>query len=70
MVSADHSTAGDVDFNSVADTVDAVGLGCAEDTDHDSTDWVVLVTSTGSLAEGWCADEYCFKRPVSEASSC
>ena len=47
MVSADHSAAGDVDYNSAA------GSGCAEGTDHDSTDWVVPGTSAGSLAEGW-----------------
>ena len=69
MVSTGHSVAGDVDFNSVADTVDAVGLGCTEDTDHDSTDWVVPSTSAGSIAEGWCVEEYCFQRPILEASS-
>ena len=53
MVSADHSAAEDVDCHFVA------GSGCAEGTDHDSTDWVVPGTSVGSLAEGWCVDEYC-----------
>ena len=52
MVSADHSVAEDVDWHS------ATGFGCAEDTDHDSTDWVVLGTSIESLAEGWYMDEY------------
>ena len=52
MVSADHSAAEDVDYQFAA------GSGCVEDTDHDSTDWVVPRTSAGSLAEGWCADEY------------
>ena len=69
MVSTDHSAAGDVDCHSSADTVDAAGSGCAEGTDHDSIDWVVPGTSAGSLAEGWWADEYCFQRPVPEASS-
>ena len=53
MVSADHSVAEDVDWHS------AIGSGCAEDTDHDSTDWVVPETSAGSPAEDWYADEYC-----------
>ena len=53
VVSTDHSTTEDVDWHS------AVGYGGAEDTDHDSTDWAVLGTSTGSLAEGWYMDEYC-----------
>ena len=44
-MSADHSAAGDVDCHSTADTVGVAGLGCAEDTDHDSTDWVVPETS-------------------------
>jgi len=69
MVSTDHSAVGDVDFHSTADMVDAIGSGCAEDTDHDSPDWVVLGTSAGSLVEGWCIDEYYFQRPVPEASS-
>ena len=69
LVSTDHSTAGDVDRYSAVGTVDAAGLGCAEDTDHDSPDWVVLGTSVGSLAEGWCADEYYFQRPIAEAAS-
>ena len=51
VVSAGHSAVG---------MVDVAGSGCAEDTGHDSTDWVVPGTSTGSLAEGWCTDEYCF----------
>ena len=68
-VSAGHSVVGDVDFHSAADTVDVAGSGYAEDTDHDFTDWVVPGTSAGSLAEGWCADEYYFQRPVPEASS-
>ena len=54
MASADHSTARDVDCHSSA------GSGCAEGTDHDSTDWVVPGTSAGSLAEDWYADEYYF----------
>ena len=54
VVSADHSTAEDVDCHSAA------GYVCAEGTNHDSTDWVVLGTSAGSPAEGWCADEYYF----------
>ena len=60
VVFAGHSAAGDVDFHSATDTVDAAGLGCTKDTDHDSTDWVVPGTSAGSLVEGWCTDEYCF----------
>ena len=52
VVSADHSAAGEVDCHSAA------GLGCAEGTDHDSTDWVILGTSARSLAEDWCADKY------------
>ena len=60
MVSADHSTARDVDYHSAAGTVDVASSGCAEDTDHDSTDWVVPGTSIGSLAKGWCTDRYCF----------
>ena len=63
MVSADHSVAEDVDYQSAA------GLGCAEDTDHDSTDWVVPGISVESLAEGWYMDEYCSQRPIPEASS-
>ena len=54
MVSADHSAAGGVDCHSAVGTVDAEGI------DHNSTDWVVPGNSAGSLAEGWCADEYCF----------
>ena len=34
-------------------------LGCAEGTDHDSTDWVVPKTSARNLAEDWYEDEYC-----------
>ena len=63
VVSADHSAAEDVDCHSAA------GSSCAEGTDRDSTDWVVPRTSAGSLAEGWCVDEYCSQRPVPEASS-
>ena len=58
MVSADHSAVGDIDCHSAADTVDAAGSGCAEDTDHGSPDWVVPGTSAGSLAECWCVDGY------------
>ena len=54
VVSAGHSAAGDVDCHSVA------GSSCAEGTDHDSTDWVVPGTSTGSFAKDWCADGYYF----------
>ena len=60
VVSAGHSAAEDVDWHSAVDIVDTVGSGCAEGTDHDSTDWVVHGTSTRNLAKGWCADEYCF----------
>ena len=63
VVSVDQSAAGDIGFHSAA------GLGCAKGTDHDSTDWVVLDTSTGNLAEGWCTDEYYSQRPVLEVSS-
>ena len=66
-MSADHSAAGDVDCHSAADTMNAAGSGCAEGTDHDSTDWVVLGTSTRSLAKSWCVDEY--YSHVLEASS-
>ena len=59
-MSAGHSTAGDVDSHSAAGMVVIAGSGCAEGTDHDSTDWVVPRTSTGSLAEDWCMDEYYF----------
>ena len=52
VVSADHSVAEDVYYQPAA------GLGCAKDTDHDSTDWVVPKTSAESLAEGWYEDEY------------
>ena len=68
MVSAGHSATGGVDCHSVAGMVDAAGLGCAKDTNHDSTNWVVPGTSARILAEGWCADEYCFQRPIPEAS--
>ena len=54
VVSADHSAAGGVDCHSAVGTVDAEGI------DHNSTDWVVPGNSARSLAEGWCADEYCF----------
>ena len=67
MVSAGHSAAGDVDCHSTADTVGVAGLGCAEDTDHESPDWVVLGTSARSLAKSWCVDEY--YSHVLEASS-
>ena len=60
MVSAGHSAAGDIDCHSAAGMVDVAGSGCAEGTDHDSTDWMVLGTSAENLAEGWCADECCF----------
>ena len=63
VLSADHSATEDIDYQSAA------GSGCAEGTDHDSTDWVVPGTSAGSHAEGWCADEYYFQRPVPKASS-
>ena len=69
MVSAGHSAIGDVDFHSTADMVDIAGSGCAEGTDHDSIDWVVPGTSIGSLAEGWCMDEYYSQRPILVASS-
>ena len=36
MVFAGHSTAGDVDYHSIAGTVDVAGSGCAKGTDHDS----------------------------------
>ena len=54
VVSADHSAIEDVDCQPAA------GSGCAEDTNHDSTDWVVPGTSAGSLADDWYADEYYF----------
>ena len=54
VVSADHSTAKDVDCHSVA------GSGCAEGTDHDSTNWVVPETSARSLVEDWYANKYYF----------
>ena len=63
MVSAGHSAARDIDCHSAA------GLGCAEGTDHDSTNWVVPGTSAGNLVEDLCADEYYFQMPVPEASS-
>ena len=69
VVSAGHSAAGDVDWHSVAGAMDAAGSGCAEGTDHDSPNFVVLGTSAGSLAGGWCVDEYYSQRPVPEASS-
>ena len=53
VVSADHSADEDIDCHSAA------GSGCAEGTDHDSTNWVVLGTSAGSLAEDWYTDKYC-----------
>ena len=59
MVSANHSAAEGIDWHPAAGTMDAAGLGCTEGTDHDSIDWVVPGTSTESLAEGWCVDEYC-----------
>ena len=58
MVSAGHSTAGDIDCNSAAGMVDVASLGCAKDTNHDSPNLVVLGTSVGSLAVDWCTDEY------------
>ena len=57
MVYDSHSAARDIDCHSTA------GSSCAEGTDHDSTDWVVPGTFAGSLAEGWCVDEYYFQRP-------
>ena len=69
VVSAGHSATEDVDCHCTTGTVDAAGSSCVEGSDHDSTDWVVPSTSAGSLAEGWCADEYCFQRHVPEASS-
>ena len=69
MASVGHSAAGDVDFHSAADMMNAAGSGCAEGTDHDFTDWVVPGTATGSLAEGWCMDEYYSQRPILVASS-
>ena len=69
VVSTSHSAAGDIGCHSAADTVGVAGSGCAKGSDHDSPDWVVLDTSAGSLAEGWCADEYCFQSPIPEASS-
>ena len=59
MVFADHSAAGYVDCHSAAGMVDIAGSGCAEGTDHDSTDWVVPKTSARNLAEDWYEDEYC-----------
>ena len=53
VVSIDHSAAEDVDCRSAASS------GCAEGTDHDSTDWVVSGTSAASPAQGWCVDKYC-----------
>ena len=63
VVSADHPTTGDIDYQPAA------GLGCAEGTNHASTDWVVPRTSIGSLDEDWYADEYCSQRPIPKASS-
>jgi len=60
VVSAGHSTAGDIDCNSAAGMVDVASLGCAKDTNHDSPNLVVLGTSAGSLAEDWYVDGYCF----------
>ena len=60
VVSVGHSAAGDVDFHSTTDMVDAAGLGCAEDTDHNSPDWVVPSTSAGNLTKDWCADRCYF----------
>ena len=69
MVSTDHSAAEDVDCHSAAGMVDVAGSGCAEGTGHDSPDWVVLGTSIGSLAEGWCMDEYYSQRPIPKVLS-
>ena len=60
VVSASHSTAGDVDCHSAAGMVDVAGSGCAEGTGHDSPDWVVLGTPTRNPAEDWYADGYYF----------
>ena len=60
MVSADHSAAEDVDCHSAAGIVDATGSGCAEGTNHDSTDYWVPETSVGNLAEDWYAYRYYF----------
>ena len=60
VVSAGNSATGDVDCHSTAGTMDAASSDCAEDTDHDSPDWVVVGTSAGSLAEDWYVDGYCF----------
>ena len=38
MVSADHSTAEDVDCHSATGMVDVAGSDCTEGTDHDSPD--------------------------------
>ena len=54
MVSVDHSAAEDVDWHSAA------GSGCAEGTNHDSTDYWVPETSVGNLAEDWYAYRYYF----------
>ena len=54
MVSAGHSTAGDVDCHSAAGMVDVASSGC------NLIDWVVPGTSAGNLAEDWYTDEYCF----------
>ena len=63
VVSANHSTAVEVGCNSAASS------SCAEGTDHDSTDWVIPGTSTRSLTEGWCADEYYSQKPIPKAAS-
>ena len=70
VVSAGRSAARDVDCHSAAGIVDAAGSGCAEGTDHDSTNWVVPGTSAGSLAEEWCMDKYCFQRPCNTPVLC
>jgi len=56
VVSVDHSAAEDVDWHSAA------GSGCAEGTNHDSTDYWVPETSVGNLAEDWYVDDYCSVR--------
>ena len=62
-MSTDHSAAGDVDCHLAASKVDVAGSRC------DSIDWVVPSTSIRNHAEDWYADEYCFQRPIPEASS-
>ena len=59
MVSAGHSTAGGIVCHFAASTVGAADSGCAEGTNHDSTDWVVPDTPIGSFAKDLCMDEYC-----------